>query len=322
MMSNKNKKEEYWYPEDVRPYIIKYLKDRFPDSIIRQESNFIDIMVLRSIDSVPVEIQKTYIRSDVPLLKRFENDIRNQVEQNVDISGKCWLFLDAKFLEYLKNTFSKYISLNMKWLYLYYKEEKVKIFSITREGLIKELKEEDMVILTKFGISELDRNRANIEYNILKWKMFSTDEINSLYKKYKENRSESIKFDQWLTREDSSDREKEYGYICQTLGQLNYINDALSCELSRNEKVTIFLRRTGLIHRNGGGTNDKFARITFVDNPNIAQYFSGYIKNKELWDYLRVHPVDTRTFHTIVRGEYPNFIKDRKNQKSIDNAWG
>lgn len=85
--------------------------------------------------------------------------------------------------------------------------------------------------------------------------------------------------------------------------------------------MTIFLHRTGLIHRSGGGTNDKFARITFVDNSNIAQYFSGYIKNKELWDYLRVHPVDTKTFHTIVRGEYPNFVKDRKNQKSIDNAW-
>lgn len=42
-MSNLNKKEnKYWKVEKVRPYIINYLKERFPDSIIEREFSHVD----------------------------------------------------------------------------------------------------------------------------------------------------------------------------------------------------------------------------------------------------------------------------------------
>lgn len=320
-----NDTNDFWYSDDVRPYIIKYLKERFSDSIIRQESNFVDITVLRELGSVPVEIQSVRVSNGKITSCSFEDRTRRQVEENIDISGICFLFLDAKFLEHLKNTSSKYISLNMKWLYEYYKQEKVKVFSITKSGIIKELKDDDLNILTKFNISYLDRNRSRIEYNLLKWKKFTTDEINDIYKLFKEKNKKNLKYDaftSWLLRKEANNREKEYGYICLSLGYLDHIDEILRCS-STKDHLGFYLHiceKIGIIYRNGHPNNNS-TRIYIVNEPNILQFFDGYLENKELWDYLKNHPIDNRTFKTIIIGEYPKFLKERKNQKNIEDAW-
>lgn len=306
---------EYWRPEEVRPYIIRYLKEKFPDSVIRQESNMVDIVVLTKRNSIPVEIQKTRTTKNSTYVCSFEDDTRRQIEQNIEISGQCWLFLDDKFIEYLRNVSNTKISLNMKWLYEYYKDEKVKIFSITRNGVIKELGHDELNILTRFNITILDKNRYNIEYNLLKWKDFTTEEINNMYSISKDNNSGYASLNNWLLRNESTNREKEYGYICHSLGHLFSINNIWNCSVSDDDGVRKRIsncRLVGLFNKINGQKND--AKTIFIDDAEISNYFDGYENNKELWDYLRFHSVDNRTLHQIVIGKYPEFLKDRKKQ--------
>ena len=50
--------------------------------------------------------------------------------------------------------------------------------------------------------------------------------------------------------------------------------------------------------------NNKHARIQFIDKFNIAKYFPGYLRNKEMWDYCknkqRIFTIDE--FRGIVEG--------------------
>lgn len=323
--NNGCKTTEYWYPEEIIPYIIRFLKEKFPNSIIRQQSDKADIVVLRDNDDIPVEIQKTLTRSNSNGVRiaYFEDSCRRQIEQNIEISGMCYFFLDENFLAYLKNISCSSISLNMKWLYEHYKERKVEIFSITRKGIIKPLGEEDLSILTKFVITGLDKNRHRIEYNVLKWKGYTTDEINHFYDEFKSNSREyNNKFYRWLYRKESARREIEFGNICLALGQLNCINNILNCSESNVTQGVTFCRDIGLFNKDGGNGQGKYARTSFTDKANIAQYLDGYKNNKELWEYIRIHPAETRIFYKLISGEYPNYLKDRKGQKSIEEAWG
>ncbi len=314
--TNDKTESEYWYPEEVRPYIISYLKKFFPNSIIRQESNLVDILVLENNNATPVEIQRTYLHYGSPVINKFEDDTRRQIENNIDIYNKCWFFLDEKFLNHLKTSTSKSISLNMKWCYVFYKEGKMKMFSINKEGLIKELKNEDIQIFLKFSLSNIDKNKPRIEYNLLKWKKFSTDEMLDIYNKFRQNMDFSHLI-QWCRRKGNTSREREYGEICQAHGNLNEINEILNCTYKNISSIKLDARNIGLFNRVGGNSNDRHARINFVDYANIAQYFDGYLKNKELWDYLRNYPIDAHQFYAIIRGNCPNFLKDMKNQRTI-----
>lgn len=317
-MNNLNGKG-YWTVEEIRPYIIEELKKRFPDSIIRQESGRVDIVVLMKNNNIPVEIQRTrgakYIN-----VSGFEDETRRQIEQDMEIFEKCWLFLDAKFLEYLRNASNTSISLNMKWLYDYYIEGKVKVFSITKDGIIRELENTDLNILTRFTISNIDKNMHNIEYSLLAWNGFTTEEINDIYTNFKRNDMGYQGLNNWCLRMDSTDREKEYGHICHSLGQLYAIDYILNCSTQSDDTIRKRItncRQAGLFNRDGGDTGI----TTFTDEADIAKYFYGYNNNKELWDYLRSHTIDNRILYKVVTGEYPNYLKDRRNQKNIEDAW-
>lgn len=318
-VNGEKNRNEYWYPEEVIPYIIGDLKKRFPDSIIRRESDKVDIIVLMEAGNIPVEIQKTYARSGTKGIRisAFEDLSRRQVDQNIEISGICYFFLDTKLLEYLRNISCTSISLNMKWLYQYYIEGKVKVFSITRNGTIKELREEDLSILTKFSITDLDRNRHKIEYNVLKWRGYTTDEINRMYNSFEKNNTGHDKYDRWLYRKEATNREIEYGKICVALGHLNCISNILDCSENNATQCVSYCRDVGLFNKDGGNGQGKYARTSFTDEAHIAQYIDGYKDNKELWEYIRIHPVETRTFYRIITGEYPNFLKDRNCQKDL-----
>ena len=308
--------------EEIRPYIIKYLKEIFPDSIIIPEFNHVDIMILGP--NIPVEIQKTYVDKvyNSPAVAQFGDTSRRQVEQNIDSCKNCWLFMDNKFLEYLRYTSNKTISAKLDWIYKYYKEQKLKIFSITIDGTIKELENNDVNLFTKFN--DISTDKYIIAYNILKKIGFETEEIVGMYNSFK--KSDTRDFGQWLLRNEGTDREKLYGKIKQSLNNLYDIRNVLNCsvpkDIKKSQQAVKSIYAIGLFERIGEGyTSDKSVRIRFIDKYNISQCIGEYKDNKELWDYIREHPVDTRTFYAIVRGEYPNFLRDRQKQKNIEEAW-
>lgn len=71
-----------WTVTLVRPLITKFLKEKYPDSLIISEFGKIDITVFDNIlnDQIPVEIQKTPIGSNRFVHCRFEDSIRRQVD--------------------------------------------------------------------------------------------------------------------------------------------------------------------------------------------------------------------------------------------------
>ena len=77
----------------------------------------------------------------------------------------------------------------------------------------------------------------------------------------------------------------------------------------------------GIIEGNEGNINGRLQTwLMCPDKYDILKYFPGYFEKKELWDYWMVHAVNHSTFIATVRGEY-DYLKDRKNQKNIDDAW-
>jgi len=99
--------DKYWLAEEVTSHIINFLYKTFPNSIIIREFNKVDITVLD--ENLPVEIQAVHKnRNNTLQIADFEDSIRRQIEQNIEISGRCWLFIDKKFLLHLnKPTCSK-----------------------------------------------------------------------------------------------------------------------------------------------------------------------------------------------------------------------
>lgn len=89
-MENTNKiNDRYWTVEEIRPHIIRYLKDKFPESIIMREFDKIDIMILGP--NIPVDIQKTYIHhvNGSVRISGFEDNTRRQIEINIQNCGQC-----------------------------------------------------------------------------------------------------------------------------------------------------------------------------------------------------------------------------------------
>lgn len=330
---NKENNNGYWYPDDVYPYILEFLKKEFPGRLIIREFNKIDIMVLD--ESLPIEIQRTYSGQDYVHTSEFEDRIRRQIEQNVEISGRCWLFFDAKFLKYLQSDLGRQVSINMDWLYQYKKKGKVRVFTVTYNGIIKEMSDADFSFLPKTsttcktGKEEdfriLEKNKSNIALNVLKGYGFTTDEMNDMRNSYKAQSTEYDKFDHWLNRKERTEREYDYANIFRAIGNLENINRILNCACNTDrtyQKVSGLAFHIGIFGRNKDDVRgtDKYVRIYFADKYNIAQYFPGYIRKKELWDYLRTHNVSQKTFYAIIRGE-TDYLWWIKNQTTIEEAW-
>lgn len=330
-MNNKNE-DRYWTVKEIRHYVIKFLKESFPDSIIEREFDKVDIMVHGPM--IPVEIQRTIIQqSGTPAISQFEDRIRRQIEQNISIFDICWLFFDTKLLYYLQNIlYKRNVSINMDWIYQFFKAGKLKIFTITIKGIIKELEDKDFEFIREFSntciLSNedhhriLERNKSKIAYNIYKKKGFTTEEINKLYVDYENDitKTKNIDFKHWLWNKDG--RIKELGYIRNVFGLLMQINYMLKCEMQDRHAIQ-FASTIGIIEGNDlSGGKIKFNRIRCVDNYNILEYFPGYHEKKELWDFWRIHTVAHKTFMSVIRGEYPNYLKDYNKQQNIEDSWG
>lgn len=315
------KEDRFWKVEEVIPYIICELKKRFPDSIIDREFCKVDIMVLGP--NIPVEIQKTPINiRGTPGISEFENLIRKQIEQNIDIYGQCWFFFDAKLLYHLQNNLGTNSCINMDWFYQFYKSEKLKIFVITIDGVIRELEDKDFEFIRKFSqtcrLSKneeyriLVRNKSKITYKVLNGYGFNTEDIISWYNEYEKN-TENLPFVDWLKIR--GDRERKLSLIRDAVCSIIAINEMLKCNMKGGAgSATNPASILGIIRRNAKNS------IICSDEYNILEYFPGYIEKKELWDYWRTHVVDNMTFIKTVKGEY-DYLKDRKNQKNIEDAW-
>lgn len=331
---------KFWIADDVRPYIFEFLKKEFPGAIIIHEFDQVDIFVLD--ENLPIEIQSVrYQRKGrdmlyAPRISDFEDDIRRQIETNINIYERCWFFFDASLLKYLQNDLSRHNSISMDWLYQYFKADKMRIFTITLDGKIKEMCDRDFNFLTKFSTtckrSEgedfriLQKNRAKIILNVLKGHEFTMEDVNAIYNLFKSrgNDSKYKSIMPWLMRKEQgrTDRQLEYGFVRDL--RLEHINNVLSCTIfsnnnssgqPRNSRSLLYmLLSSGLFDR------DKYGRIYFTDRYNISQYFPGYIIKKDLWDYLRTHGVDERTFSAIIRGE-TDYLWWMKNQTTIEDAW-
>jgi len=327
----------FWrYADDVRDYIFESLEKEFPDAFIIDELDRIDISVLD--ENLPIEIQATPFRNHSPLIAEFEDRIRRQTEQNVVISGQCRLFFDDALLRYIKKGLGTNVSINLDWLYRYMKEDKVRIFTITYDGIIREMNDEDFSFLLKVSMTckkgeeddlrIIQRNKLKIALKSLRGHGFTTGEIKNLHKAYYGRNDKKDKktkdFNAWLVREGHSDRELECRHLYNAISNLPMVNKILSCCCDDKSIGTgvmsgfylgLFVRNREDIH-----ANDKTIRIHFADIYGIAQHIPGYLRKKELWNFLRTHPVNQKTFYAIIRGE-TDYLWWAKNQTNIDDAW-
>ena len=275
----------------IKSYVKDYLKITFPKSLILSELNQIDLVVLD--ESLPVEIQSTPIsKKSFIVHTTFENSIRKQLEDNIENYGKCWFFFDAEYHRYLKETNNKNISINLDWLSKYVKDDKLKIFTVRYDGLINELKYEDLEFIKKLSNTcmleynnddrTLNRNKLMIMNSVLKGNEFKQEEIDKMMEKYN-NRTEENKdctFVQFLLLSNYN-REKIYSNILMSIGNLNEINDILNMNPSYKRGKS-HGGQLGIFDLHGNSD-----RTEFVDKFDICKYFPGYLRNKENWNSLR-----------------------------------
>jgi hypothetical protein len=161
----------------------------------------------------------------------------------------------------------------------------------------------------------LERNKSKIAYKLYKGIGITTEEINRIYNEY-ENDGTRIEpnFKQWLRNK--GDRYKELTRIKESIDMISCINDMLKCVM-QNRHAILYASYLGIIDGNGRGYN----RIRCSDYYNILEDLPGYFVKQELWDYWKTSSVANNMFIRIVRGEYPNYLRDYKNQKSIEDAW-
>ena len=315
--------DEHWLAKEVTSYIIKYLSEIFHGSIILREfgKQKTDIMVLD--ENLPVEIQ-TNLRNNI---SGVEDSIRRQVELNIKVYGRCWIFLDEKFLSYLNNITNKTISINLDWLYQLWKSEKVRIFTVTYNGIIKEMIKEDWKFLPKLSqtckISSeednriLQKNKAIIFYNVVNTLGFTTDEITNIYNSFKSRKTKNREFAQYLRRDGSTMREVLYSDVYYSISSINDLNKCMCCMIERenirNHNLMYNGSVLGLLENSNTQTKSLQLRIRFSDKYNVAKYFPGYIKNKEMWDYLKTRWLNRDEFYGILTGIYHySLIKKQK----------
>lgn len=308
--------KDYWLAEDVTPYVIDFLMKTFPESIIIREFNKVDITVLD--ENLAVEIQSSSKRHGWISISEFEDNIRRQIEQNIEIFGKCWLFLDKQLLIYINNSTSKNISVNLDWLYQLWKSEKVKTFTITCDGIIEEMVKDDWNFLSKKSqtciISSdndnrvLNRNKSIILCNILKSCGFSTNEINILYNLFL-SRNDKKKHDTFkgcLSKSENTNREHLLYEILHGMTVISHLNNFMY-GISNDNDVNKYLYNgvvLGLFERNDAHPKSNQMRIHFSDKYNIAKYFPGYIRNKEMWDCLKTRWLNRNEFYGVITGTY------------------
>ncbi len=324
-----------WTVKHIRPLVINFLKEKYSDSLVVREINRIDLILIdnQSEDILPVEIQRTPISSSKTFSHTlFEGSIRTQLDINVESYGKCWFFFDSEYLRFLQSTdVGKTTSINMTWLVKLMKKEKLKTFVIRHDGEVRELTTKDFDFLK--GMSQiciiehdgdermLDRNKLKIYRNVIRGHNFTQEEITKFESDF-DNRNNSeykvVSRDYYINS--NNEKCKLYGKVIKAIGNLLILNNVLSCTSEGKEKRAIFGVVVGLFEMNDFHGNNNNSRIQFVDKFNIAQYFPGYLRNKEMWKYCKKEQrvFTMNEFRGIVEGR-EHCLKLIKNQSTQCN---
>lgn len=228
------------------------------------------------------------------------------------------------------------ISINFDWLYQFFKSGKLRVFTITINGIGIELEDKDFGFIRRLSNTcklnrgdeqrILDRNKAKIAYKVMKGSGLTTEDTICWYDEYEKN-TESLEFIKWLRRRGG--KKKELGDILSALASLPAINDMLKCHKSNlytaNKSHMWYVIESanilGIIKDNGDHGNSNHAKVSCSDDYNILQDFPGYFENQELWDYWKMHYITRNIFLKVVKGEYPNYLRDCSYQKNIEDAW-
>jgi len=328
----KNKTYKIWKVEFIRPFIYKFLKEKYPDSLIVRELNNIDIILFDNIlkNKIPIEIQKTPI-TEIKTFKNstFEGLMRKQIEDNIETYNKCWIFIDLQYLSYLQSgNVGKTTSINMTWIIKLMKEKDFKVFAIKYDGTVKELTTKDFDFLKDLSqISEigydnderiLNRNKLEIYYNVINGYNFTQEEISQFENEFDNRTDESINSSEYFMKNDNK-KCRLYGYILDALGRLSNMNNNLDCKSNKNIRILSAVT-LGLFYQNEFSGQNNHATIQFVDKFNVAQYFPGYIRNKQLWNYCkrkqRIFPMDQ--FRGIIEGTFNyEFLKKQSTMEDF-----
>jgi len=308
-----------WKVEFIRPLITKFLKEKYPDSLIISEINKIDILLLdNKLDEIiPVEIQKTpidYRKNACFCHAEFEDIIRRQLEDNIENYEKCWFFFDSEYLRFLQsNDVGKNISINLTWLVKLMKENTLKVFVIRHDGIVKELITKDFDFLKSvshtctigYDSDEriLNRNKLKIFRNIIKGYNFTQEEINEFENGF--NNTDKEKRITYLITNDNK-RCKLYGYILQAITMLKCINDILDMNNDNpyDRKPAIYLGMFEIIGNYASGKTGH--HMKFVDKFDICKYFPGYLRQEKHWLTYKGNELDGKTFSNMCGGMYKN----------------
>lgn len=325
--------EEYtfWtHANFIKPYIINFLKGRFPGKLIVRELNQIDLTVPE--ENLPIEVQATTVmrtQNNQPMYSHFEQSIEKQINQNIGNCGKCWFFFDSELLRAMINA-GRGMSINMVWFRMFMKEEKLKVFTVRYDGIIEEKQYNDFDFLANMSQTcsmaaetddmILNRNKMKIYVNVVRGYDFEQNEIDKLYDNWREycelnNIDDTDKNDNFTTfnKKQKDKRTKLYGYILNAMSNLPAINDILGLENYEYHAKPPAIK-LGIYDIDGlYGSSNTITR--FVDRFNICQYFPGYLRNKEMWDKLKGHSLNPRQFERIIKngiGDYFWYEKEDK----------
>lgn len=290
-----------WTVELILPLVTKFLKGLYPDSLIVRGLTDIVVFDRKTKDIVPTEIQKSTIKNTKHgnkfTIAEFEDKIRRQLEDNIENYDKCWFFFDSEYLRFLQSgNVGKKASINLIWLVKLMREEKLKVFAIKHNGEVKELTSKDFGFLKDMSQTcpiscdsderILNRNKLKIKQNVLFGYNFTQQEIYQFESEFDNRGNSKFISSQDYFMNNNNERCKLYGRTLHSFNNLSNINDTLSCIIDKNP-YTHYGIILGLFHQNNFyGFNDD-SRIQFIDKFNVAQYFPGYLRNKEMWDYCK-----------------------------------
>lgn len=293
-----------WTVKLIRPLVTNFLKTKFPDSLIVPEIDNIDITIFnkKTNEIIPIEIQKTTVGKNRFQHTEFEKAIRKQLETNIKYSGKCWFFMDSEYLRYLQSAVltDSGTDIDMTWLIELMKNDILKMFAIKYDGVVTKLTTNDFnyIKLTEDRIT-LYTNKLKIFRNVTQGYNFTQEEIDTFSLGYNEH-LDNNNFKYYCIK-NKNVRCKLYGYILQSIGSLNGINNILNMKFSNNNTINKF-PSTILGIFEVVGSHKHANLIKFVDKFDICKYFPGYIKNKEQWNSYKGNNLTHETFTSITNG--------------------
>jgi len=266
------------------PYVYKFLKTCYPDSIILPEFNHTDFVVLQ--ENLPVEVQSTIILGHNDSEKKslahsyFEQMIEKQIKQNIERYNKCWFFFDSEYFRYLQSETNNSIRTEYKWFIKYVRDNLLYVFIVSHDGKIKEVKYQDLEFLVNTEMDvDFDKNKIIILTKVLNGHKFTGKEIRG-YVNEKRLLHDKNAFVTWLRKKDQSERKKVLGYIYLTMSELKYIDNLFLRKVIDWKRVHPPASFLGILQFE----NNKWF---LQDKYDIIQYFPGYNKNKLFWDSIK-----------------------------------